>query len=167
MSHLSWFLLLFEILDVLLPINSLGRIGVVSSVSPHNLIPFPSGSTVTKKSEDPFEIYCGRDVLYNQCRWNWPTGGCSYFQHVNGSDFNFCPFEVRTDVRGNCLASLTAFEAEKHQGIWQCGLSSDDIDDISKMNLTIMTHVQARIGNVQLFVNLVSILYARWRFKIV
>ena len=52
---------------------------------------------------------------------------------------------MRTDVRGNCLASLTAFEAEKHQGIWQCGLSSDDIDDISKMNLTIMTHVQARI----------------------
>lgn len=145
--HLSCAVMLWLLIMLALAISmvkSFDRIGIVR-VTPSTLLPIPSGSYVTKKAGDPFEIYCGRDVNYNQCQWNWPSDACRYIQLVNGSDFNFCPFEVRTDLQGNCFARLDAFDAIQHQGIWQCGLSSDQIDDMSKMNISILDHTPALI----------------------
>ena len=145
--HLSCPTMLWLLMTLALAISmvkSFDRIGIVT-VTPSTLLPIPSGGYVTKKAGDPFEIYCGRDFYYNQCQWNWPSGACKYLQLVNGSDFNFCPFQVRTDLQGNCLARLDAFDAGQHQGIWQCGISSDQIDDMSKMNISILDHTPALI----------------------
>ena len=135
------FLRFFGVIFLLLPVEALDQIGIVTDSGA--LLPLTSGAQVTKKSGGPFEIFCGRDLNYDLCFWNWKSGHCFYYKHNNGTEINVCPFKVTIDSFGNCIASINDYRPVDHEGDWKCELKSAEIGDSSSMNITILEHTPA------------------------